>query len=182
MKTKQLTNDECIPHIRTMTGFSNRTGSLTGEQHTPGVGTVGMGNLPVKYHPLVREATFVVFSYDTPIAWYGPEASTDAATIHAWLAHPTAADLDAYVNREVDNLRTPEFPGTEPLWQMPNVKYSRTTTQHQWVLWSALAYEKTWREAEDHISIPAPHYKNTDYGSNRTPLERVPSSTGGVNW
>lgn len=179
MRTKRLTNDECIPLIRSMTAFSNRSESLTGKRKDPGTSVDGFGNLPGKYYELVREATFVVFSYHTPIAWFGPKVDTTHEGMMAWLDSPTAADLAAYMDGEVDTLRTPPFPCTEPLWQMPPVRYSITTSDHQHVVMSALAYEKTWREAEDQKAIAAPHYAATEYALTAyNDFQRVDSSTG----
>lgn len=182
---KHLTNDQCVQYIRKREDFSNKRGSLTGETHTPGHYTK-LGNLPEQYHGIVREAEYIVYSYDTPIAWFGPLPVLTPETVEEFLEGPGLDDLEAFLTGAVDlPPRQRAFPcGGESQWQMPAVRYSRTTSvHHQGAMWAALAYDKTWRETEDYTSIPAPHYEQTEYArTDYNGFKRAPSSTGGYHW
>lgn len=185
---KRLPNDECAAYIRRREEFENRGTrygpTLKGYAHEPGTYCT-KGHLPEKYWSLVEEATYVVYSYDTPIAWFGPEPIVTPASVETWLEGPGLDELERYLSGESNQPPTSTpFPLSEPHWQVPAVRYSRTTsTHHMGEVWAALAYEKTWREAEDGISVPAPHYAQTEYartGYDR--FERRSASTGGVRW
>lgn len=179
---KHLSNDACVPLIRAREEFENRRASLKGHGHTPGFG-YSWGHLPAKYHTRVIEASFIVYSYDTPIAWHGPAPALTLADIERFLDGPGLVELEQMLTSEGASPRTPAFPAGEDCWQVPAVRYSRTTTQHQGVLWQALAYERTWREAEDRTSVPAPYWSQTEFAvTTYDKFDKVPSSTGGVNW
>lgn len=157
---KKLTNDQCVPKIRAREPFTNHRGSLTGDVHTPGAYAM-KGSLPERHRAFVDEAHYIVRSYDTPIAWYGPSLDTSLEAVTRWLDGPSPDELEAYLNGESDDLWLPEVPMGESAWQMPPVRYSVTTTDHQHTVIMALAYEKTWREGGE--TVPAPHYEQTEY-------------------
>jgi hypothetical protein len=68
---------------------------------------VSLGHLPGKYHASAREAVYVVYSYDTPIAWVteNPDVGRDRG--HPYLFH------------------------------VPDVSYSPTTGEHQYAVLEA---------------------------------------------
>jgi hypothetical protein len=45
-------------------------------------GATGCGDLPAQYHRFLRDADYVVFSYETPIAWHVPAAGP--GDVDAW--------------------------------------------------------------------------------------------------
>lgn len=61
-----------------------------------------LGHLPAQYHQRARSAVYVVYSYDTPIAWVLEEDDTGRDR-----GHPL-------------------------VYEVPDVGYSPTTAQHQW--------------------------------------------------
>lgn len=71
------------------------------------------GQLPDEYTDSVRRATYVVYSYQTPIAWYVP---------------CTCNGMSFIANRWVFTRECKcKFTG----WTVPLVKYSATTSVHQ---------------------------------------------------
>lgn len=180
---KHLTNDQCVPYIRERTDFANKRASLTGKTHTPGA-DLPLGHLPEDHHLIVREAEFVVFSYATPIAWYGPLPAFTPEAVEEFLAGPGLDDLEAFLTGAAELPRQRAFPsGGEMQWQMPAVRYSRTTSQHQYDVYYALAYEKTWREADDGKAVPSDHADHLEWHTTEyNKFARRPASTGGVNW
>ena len=119
--------DDAAPLIRSRTPFRNtiRRGerpSFSGAAHVPRQHFY-FGNLPARYYDSARVASFHIFSYSTPIAWF------------AIIPHDMA-DLDAV-------LAVLDDEGGE--WVMPNVKYSITTTSHQSLVSAALGgYHHSW--------------------------------------
>lgn len=168
--------------IRKRLEFQNKSATLKGHDHTPGIG-YGWGHLPSRYHGAVLRSEYIVYSYDTPIAWFGPEPLITVESVEAFLAGPGLDQIEAFLAGEGAAPRN-TFPLSEPHWQVPAVRYSRTTSvHHMGAVQDALAYKKTWREAKDGKSVPAPHYAQTEYA--RTPYDkfaRCEASTGGVNW
>lgn len=81
--------------------------SMSGHAHEP-MAPRELGHLPHQYREHVRMAEFVVYSYDTPIAWWSrvPRDTHDLEYVEAWLR------------------------GDEGQWFMPQVRYTTTTTQH----------------------------------------------------
>lgn len=75
------------------------------------------GYLPDEYLSSVRHATYVVRSYDTPMAWWldRPVDMSDTDTVELWLAN-----------------------GQVGFWVMPSVKYSPTTSNHQGTIADAI--------------------------------------------
>lgn len=61
---KQVTNYAAHESIAKMEPFTNSTGNLTGRTSCD-----GFGRLPRQYRDSVSDATYVVYSYATPIAW-----------------------------------------------------------------------------------------------------------------
>lgn len=179
---KHLTNDACVPLLRRREEFENKRASLKGYTHAPGF-RYGWGHLPRQHHSLVIEASFIVYSYDTPIAWFGPAPDLSLESLERFLDGPGLDELEMLLTSEAEPPPRTPFPATEPCWHMPAVRYSRTTTQHQYTVMAALAYERTWREAEDGTAVPTPFYDQTAYATTSyDKFEKVPSSTGGVNW
>jgi hypothetical protein len=181
---KHLTNDECVPYIRRREDFANKRGSLTGKTHEPGTYTP-TGNLPEQYHGIVQEAEFIVYSYTTPIAWFGPLPLLTPEAVEEFIDGPGLDDLEAFLTGAVDLPRQRAFPcGGESQWQMPAVRYSRTTSvHHQGAMWTALRYEKTWREAEDGKSVESPLYAQTEYATTGyNQFQKRPSGTGRQGW
>lgn len=182
---KRLTNDQCVPYIRAREEFENRRASFKGHTHAPGF-KYTWGHLPGKYHLLVQQATYIVYSYDTPIAWYGPEPIVTLESVESFLSGPGLDELESFLSGErASPPQSTPFPLSESRWQVPAVRYSRTTsTHHMGEVWAALAYEKTWREAQDNVSIPAPHWEQTEYArTDYNRFDRREASTGRrVNW
>ena len=89
--------------LRNRGDFAISTGNLRGDALTPGRLFV-FGELPAEYRDSAMSADYVVYSYQTPIAWHlaGQDAENDEA------------------------------------WIVPGTPYSRTTTQHQIAVRSAL--------------------------------------------
>lgn len=85
---------------------------------------VGMGHLPLKYHASARAAVYVVYSYDTPIAWVLESDDTDCDHPNGFGPHgcPCGASRDG------DDVISPD-PYT---YVVPDVSYSPTTGQHQY--------------------------------------------------
>ena len=183
---QHLTNDQCVPMIRAREEFHNRGNcngpTLKGHTHAPGF-AYHWGHLPSRYHGAVLMSDYIVYSYDTPIAWYGPEPLITLESVEAFLAGPGLDQIETFLAGEGPAPRN-SFPLSEPHWQVPAVRYPRTTTvNHIGAVCAALAYEKTWREAEDRNSIPSPHWEQTEYArADYRKFDKREASTGGVNW
>lgn len=74
-----------------------------------------LGQLPGEYHDSVGRADYVVYSYNTPIAWHVPNRN-----IGFTLGDGTPAPI-------------------EPGWVMPQEKYSVTTSKHQGRIFTAIS-------------------------------------------
>lgn len=180
---KGLKNDQCVPYIRRREEFINKSKTIKGLAVTPGELTY-FGALPEGYRSAVRQAEFIVFSYETPIAWYAPRPIITAEAVEEFLAGPGLDELEKFLTGEAEPPRD-VFPVRVDAWEIPAVRYSITTTAHQGLLWDALAFEMTWRENPEHKTIPAadPHYEQTAYA--RTPynkFEKVPCGTSRRGW
>lgn len=87
------------------------TGSVWAERVAPGHWSFS-GQLPDRYRDLVRLASYIVYSYATPIAWFiegTPSDLSDVESLRAWLDNGEASGA----------------------WVMPAVRYSVTTSKHQ---------------------------------------------------
>lgn len=130
------TSDDIPGFIRSRTAFRTRIRkepygtfiSMSGQHHEPGHG-IAAGVLPSQYVPYAETARFIVYSYDTPIAW--------------WLDEPTGLDPDAIALWLADQ--------STGLWVFPQVAYTRTTTQHVGTAESAM--RPTW-QAPDRTQLP----------------------------
>lgn len=72
MRAKTVFTNEQIPgRIHAMMPFLSEGKLPDGTRRWSGYSgpATSFGHLPRKYHPSVREAVYVVYSYDTPIAW-----------------------------------------------------------------------------------------------------------------
>lgn len=78
-------------------------------------GIGGHGRLPVEYHDSYKNADYVVYSYNTPIAWHVPNRN------EGW------------------ELGNGEPAPAEPGWVTPDEKYSVTTSKHQGRIFTAIS-------------------------------------------
>lgn len=129
VRTKILrTIDECAPLIRKRLPFRTRIRKTAYGEFISMRGRsdyVGRGHLPEAYLPSLHHSEYVVYSYDTPIAWWNPIPADlgNLYTVESWL------DGD-----EVGQ------------WIMPEVRYTITTTSHQAEVRSALGgYGGSWQ-------------------------------------
>lgn len=76
---------------------------------------LGTGILPHEYHDSVKQADYVVYSYNTPIAWHVPNRN------EGW------------------ELGNGEPAPAEPGWVTPDEKYSVTTSKHQGRIFAAIS-------------------------------------------
>lgn len=74
-----------------------------------------LGRLDRDYHESVKRADYVVYSYNTPIAWHVPNRN------EGW------------------ELGNGEPAPVEPGWVMPQEKYSVTTSKHQGRIFTAIS-------------------------------------------
>lgn len=61
-----VTNNEATEKIENELPFRNRNATLVGGPSGP---MITLGELPEQYHEDVRDARYVVYSYETPIGW-----------------------------------------------------------------------------------------------------------------
>jgi len=118
--------DDAVPLIRERaeftsgerkTPYGNFT-SMRGETRTMGVGlwTPERAYLPLEYCNSLAHATYIVRSYDTPMAWWVEQPPMDDAdAVELWLAN-----------------------GQVGFWVMPSVSYSNTTSNHQSIIATAI--------------------------------------------
>lgn len=84
---------------------------------------VSLGHLPARLHASARSAVYVVYSYDTPIAWVTENDDTECDHPNGFGPHgcPCGASLDGE-----------DVVGPEPYtYHVPDVGYSPTTGQQQ---------------------------------------------------
>lgn len=98
--------------------FTTPTGYLRGERHTPGV-HVRRGWLDERHAATLDDADYVVWSFDTPIAWHVPQ----------WTGRTG-------------------WQGRRARWHVPAVHHSQTTTVHQGkILTAVTSVTATWGDA-----------------------------------
>jgi hypothetical protein len=69
-KPKRVTNIEAVDRIAAREPFRNATESFRGVTETPGGFTYYTGYLPPEFKEGLEQASYAVYSYNTPIAWY----------------------------------------------------------------------------------------------------------------
>jgi len=91
--------------------FRNSNGSLVGKPHVAGQSLPdnATGELPDDIRPLTTDADYIVYSYETPIAWHVQTLQNRDET-----GHPHGK------------------------WMLPDVRYSATTSRHQQAIALAL--------------------------------------------
>jgi hypothetical protein len=88
----------------------DRNGEIVEGETALDLRALSVGHLPREYHDSLAAADFVVYSYDTPIAWHHdrPHDLTQPELVASWLND-----------------------GGDGVWIIPEVKYTVTTTKHQ---------------------------------------------------
>lgn len=66
---------ELSPYIRSRENFTTH-GALWGNEHVGAHQTLSIGQLKEEHRESVEAAEYIVYSYGTPIAWYGRDGWT----------------------------------------------------------------------------------------------------------
>jgi hypothetical protein len=66
---------ELSPYVRAREPFTTH-GSLWAAERVGAHATLSIGHLSEEYRESVEQATYIVYSYGTPIAWFGPSGWT----------------------------------------------------------------------------------------------------------
>lgn len=116
--TKLMTRDSWTKFADTLAGLTpfKTSGALRGDVQKGRPWMRGWGQLPQKYWDSAERAEYVVFSYDTPIAW----------RVRSTPGSQAAKD------------------GFEGTWYVPNVHYSMTTSRHQSKIRTAVTSIESW--------------------------------------
>lgn len=119
--------------LRARQDFST-AGALRGEAGP----AVYVGRLAPEYRDSARNADYVVYSYDTPIAWFLPFDSEDSFGSKT----PLPSGLHGCLAGQWEHKFNFQKDGFEGWWVVPDESYSVTTSRHQGKIRTAISVLK----------------------------------------